>query len=102
MLFGWLSALQGDRVNHFADQKTRALIKTNYRIFRVERQSIKPKDLLHSCEELTCHLTDAPLLFQMRLEFVFFRMAATFVCETCSTILSSTALSANRRNDQRA
>jgi len=46
-------------------------------------------------------LAYAPMLLQVRLEFVFFRILFTVWCEMVSTNSSSTALSAMRRNVQR-
>lgn len=97
MLFAHFASLHGDGLNPIANQKAGPLIEAHHRVLGIIRQSIKPEEFFHASQETTIQLPDAPGAFEMRLQFVFFRILRTEVCDRCSQYPSSTALSASSR-----
>jgi len=54
------SWLYWNRNNRIADQLAWPLIKTDHRTFRIIRLFIEIQDILHTPDELTCHLSYTP------------------------------------------
>src|SRR5262249_17318897 len=102
MLFPDLTALQGERIHLFADQKARAFIKADDRVLRIMRQPVEPSEALHLGDELGVDLAHPPGLVEMRLQFVLFRILPTWTCEMRSLDPNSTTFSASNRRLQRA
>jgi len=67
-----------------ANQETWALIEANHWILLIIRQGIKRENLFHARDERGVHRAYAPLLLQMRLQFVFFRIERAPVCDRLS------------------
>src|SRR5512137_2310835 len=63
MLFLWTPRLYWNRDNSIADKLTWPLIKTDNRMFRIIGLLIEIQDILHTPDELTRHLSDAPASF---------------------------------------
>ena len=68
----------------------------------VIREAVEVQHVFHPRQVLARDLPDAPLLLEVRLQFVFFSTALTVLCEIAPTKPSSTALSASSRSVQRA
>ncbi len=95
------SRFHRDRRDNVTDQLARPFIKTDYRQTRVIHSLIDIQNLFHMPNERRGDLAYAPMLLQVWLEFVFFRILFTVWCEMVSTNSSSTTLSAMRRKVQR-
>jgi len=81
MLFADLVAVHRQRGDCLADEKTWAFIKADDWVARVIGLRIQPQEALHLGDELRIDLPDTPSLLEMGLQFVFFRMLPTWVCE---------------------
>ena len=67
----------------------------------VVRQRVEGENLFHTGDESRVQVSDAPGLFQVRLEVVFFRILLAWVCDNCSQWPSATARSASKRKVHR-
>src|SRR3712207_326292 len=87
---------------HINPQLAGPLIEADHRLLRIVGLLVEVQDLFHAPHESSVVLgRDHPLLDQVRLEFVFLSVLRTVSCETFSTMLSSTALSASSLKLQR-
>jgi len=84
------------------NQETRSLIEADHWRARIVGLGIQPQDMFKLCQKRGINLAQAPGLFQIGLEFVFFKTSRTKVYETSSQMPLSTAFSASRRRLQRA
>ena len=97
MFFAYLSRLQCQRLDFFADQKARTLIIANDGIQRIVGLGVEFQNLLHACQKATVQRSNTPGAFEVWLQFVFLSTCPTSVWEICSQYSSSTALSASSR-----
>jgi hypothetical protein len=74
--------------------------KHNY--LSIDCVDIQVEYIFHPRQVLTVDCANTPLSPQVRLEPVFFRISLTALCEILSQKPNSTALSASKRNVQRA
>src|SRR3979411_2524812 len=98
-----LSWLYRNRCTRFGSQLLRGLVQTNERNIWIARPRVHGQHVFHGRHERAVGLRrDDPLLFQMRFENVVLRVRPIVLSLARSTIFSSTTLSSNNRNVQRA
>src|SRR2546429_2357660 len=98
-----LSWLYRNRCTRFGSQLLRGLVQANKRNIWIARPRVHGQHVFHGRHERAVGLRrDDPLLFQMRFENVFLRVRPIVLSLARSTIFSSTTLSSNNRNVQRA
>src|SRR5881397_2420698 len=90
------------RHDHLAQELHGQFIEADNRALSVKGQVVEVQDVFHPRHILTRYRPDAPRLFPVRLEPVFFSTSLTVLCEMLSQKPSSIALSASRRNVHRA
>ena len=79
------------------------LDETDQRVSRIDRPGVEVEHIFHVQHKLGIRRRrNTPFLLQPRLKFVFLSTCRTVSCEILSTYGSSTSLSANKRNVQRA
>src|SRR6185295_18661765 len=91
-----------ERLASFLNQLCAGFIETNRRPLPVIRLFVQIQHVFHMSHELSAYFRYAPLGFLPRLELRFFNNRRTCSCEYDSAKPSSTILSANNRNVQRA
>src|SRR5882757_6574624 len=100
---GGLSWFRRDRQARFGNELLGRLVDADQRTFRIIRPLINLQDVFHGGHEGGVGVRrDDPLLFQMRLESVFFSVRPIVLSLARSTIFSSTTASSSSCNVQRA
>src|SRR5258708_24423044 len=98
-----LPRLNRERQPRLADQLFADLVHAHQRMLGILRAGVHLQHILHVPDEVPVRFGwNAPLFFQPRLEFVFFKVRRTVSYETVSTYSSSTILSASRCKVHRA
>jgi len=84
------------------NQLTGALINADAWPLGIIWQCVKVQNVFHTPQKACGQLADAPLAFEVGLEFVFLSTSCTVTWEMLSTTSNSTSLFASKRSDQRA
>ena len=92
----WLARLAGDRFSNFADQLFTGLVHAHHWISRIIWKMADLQYILH-CRYECCvsFWRNFPVVTEVRLKFIFFKILCTVMCETEGARFSSTALSAS-------
>src|SRR5271168_3399976 len=100
---GGPSGLRGDRQTRFGNELLRGLVDADQRAVRIARPLINLQNVFHGGNKggVLVRRND-PLLFQMRLESVFFSVRPIVLSLARSTIGNSTTFSSSSCNVQRA
>lgn len=84
MFAGDLTGFHLQPLNGIPKQKTRTFVKADLGILLIDGQGLQMKELFHARDKFRVHRPNAPRLLQVGLEFVFFRICLTAVCDTRS------------------
>ena len=96
IIFGHITRSWRQRHTSLLGQLFATFIKADKRSFWIVGTMIDRQRIFHGTDEVgTLRLWNTPLLFQPRLEFVFFKVVRTVSFDTVSTISNSMSLSAS-------